>query len=216
VVHHLHKTLNLPGNTGVAVIYLNHKEIEIPSPSSLLASLWRQLVFGRAISTQVQQLYQTHREPRTRPALTDFHQVLCSTIAEYSKVFLIVDALDEYPDRKRNILLKNLANLGTNVNLMLTSRHDISVSFENTQSLEIRATAEDIRRYVNAQIDNSERLMKHINARQELRQEIETLCVERSDGMWVVRSSQKLNVAHILQVPACKASYYFSHNQIYG
>jgi chromatin segregation and condensation protein Rec8/ScpA/Scc1 (kleisin family) len=136
---------------------------------------------------EVQQLYQKHREPQTRPSLADFFQVLCSTVAEYSQVFLVVDALDEYPEESREVLLENLPNLGPNVNLILTSRPhiDLSSAFPETQTLEIRATAEDILQYVNAQMDHSPRLSKHVKARPQLRQEIEKLSIERSKGMYV-------------------------------
>jgi hypothetical protein len=144
---------------------------------------------------EVQQLYDEHREPDTRPSLEDFHQVLCSAVAECSKVYLVVDAVDEYPEEKRQILLDNLSNLGPNINLMLTSRPHINISttFVDTQTLEIRAVPEDIRKYVNAQIDHSPRLKKHVATRPELREEIETLSVDRSKGMCVLLTSQSSN-----------------------
>jgi hypothetical protein len=139
---------------------------------------------------EVQQLYAAHCEPRTRPSLEDFHRVLCSTVAEFSKVFLVVDAWDEYPEERRNTLLHSLSNLGPNVNLMLTCRTIINIIpavLGETQTLEIKAAKEDIRRYLNAQIDSSEWLLKELKTRRNLREEIETTCVDRSDGMWVLQ-----------------------------
>ncbi|KAJ7144588.1 hypothetical protein C8R44DRAFT_582826, partial [Mycena epipterygia] len=43
IVDHLRTAQDCP-NIGVAAIYLNHKESDTHSPSSLLTSLWRQLV----------------------------------------------------------------------------------------------------------------------------------------------------------------------------
>jgi hypothetical protein len=136
---------------------------------------------------ELQQLYEKHREPRTRPSLPDFHQILSSIVAEYSKVFLIVDALDEYPEDNRKILLNNLSNLGPNINLMLTSRPhiDLSTAFNDsdTQTLKIRAKADDMWRYVTAQINKSEQLSKHLEADPGLREQVGFLCVARSDGL---------------------------------
>ncbi|KAJ7895414.1 hypothetical protein B0H13DRAFT_1624345, partial [Mycena leptocephala] len=205
VVHHLRKTLNLPGTIGVAALYLNHKEAEhIQSPEDLLASIWRQLVFRRPITVKVQELYEEHHEPRTRPSMEDIHQVLCSIVAEYSKVFLIVDALDEYPDGKRKILLGKLADLGPTINLMVTARIHVDVPsvLGNPQRLEIQATAEDIRRYVNSQISKSPRLSEHVQASPELRQKIETLSIERSKGMFLLA---KLHITSILTKATIKA-----------
>ncbi|KAJ7681640.1 ankyrin repeat-containing domain protein [Mycena rosella] len=188
VVDHLRETLAQGGNIGVAAIYLNHKETEVQTPWNLLAGIWRQLVFRKPVSLAVHQLYEMHREPRTRPSLEIFHDVLVSTVAEYSKVFLIVDALDEYPENERNILLNNLSNLGQTVNLLLTSRPHINIhtTFESMQTLEIRATAHDVRTYVDEQITKSSRLSKHIQSRPDLREEIETQIVGRSDGMFLL------------------------------
>jgi hypothetical protein len=178
-------------NTGVAVVYLNHKETDIQSPSNLLAGLWRQLVVSdqSIIPPTVQRLYEKHRERHTRPSLDDTHSILCSAILEYSRVFIIVDALDEYPEDLRDIVLRRLSALGPTVNLMLTSRphikidHDISDSIIKT--LEIRATEDDIRRHIAAQIKKSRRLSGHVKNSPGLREEIERITVLRSDGMYV-------------------------------
>jgi hypothetical protein len=174
-------------NIGVAAIYLNHKEMDTQSPSLLLASLWRQLVFAKSIPSMLHNLYAAHREKRTRPSLDDDYAVLRSAISEYSKVFILVDALDEYPERERNILLRRLAALGATVNLMLTSRPHVKIDDvipdSDVEALEVRATDEDVRLYVDAQISLSPRLLKFASCRPGLREEIQTEIVRRSDGM---------------------------------
>ncbi|KAJ7241271.1 ankyrin repeat-containing domain protein [Mycena rebaudengoi] len=176
-------------NVGVAAAYLNHKESEVQSPSNILAGLWWQLVAERLVSPLAQQLYQKHQNRRTRPSLEEVREIIRSTVAEYSKVFVVVDALDEYPEAHRDILLKALAAMGESVSLMLTSRPNISsTSFFPTTLLivEVRAQEEDIRRYIGAQIQNSFRLSKHVKARPELRQEIETKIAKNTDGMFLI------------------------------
>ncbi|KAJ7088325.1 hypothetical protein C8R44DRAFT_531415, partial [Mycena epipterygia] len=186
VVDHLRTELE-SHNIGVAVIYLNHKETTGHSPSKLLASLWRQLVFMKPIWSALRQLYGKHREPRTRPSLDEDHAVLCSINAHYSKVFILVDALDEYPEEKRDVLLQHLRALGPSVNLLVTSRPHIAIdhviSFE---TLEVRALEVDIRKYVEGQILRSPRLSKHIKHSPDLRETIEASIVQRSDGMFLL------------------------------
>ncbi|KAJ6531019.1 ankyrin repeat-containing domain protein [Mycena capillaripes] len=160
--------------TGVAVVYLNHKETEIQTPSNLLAALWRQLTFGRPLSTAVHELYVKHHEQRTRPSLEDVSSVLCSTVSELSGVFLVIDALDEYPETQRDLLLRYLS--------ALPSTHVIA----DSETLEIRASEDDIRRYVDAQIMKSPRLCTHIINRPELRDEIDSMIVQRSGGMFLL------------------------------
>ncbi|KAJ7674252.1 ankyrin repeat-containing domain protein [Mycena rosella] len=170
---------------GVAVIYLNHKETDAHSPSKLLASLWRQLVFRKPIWLTVHQLYEKHHEPRTRPSLDEDQVVLRSIIEEYSKVFILVDALDEYP--QRDILLQLLSTLGPSVNLLVTSRPHIAIDHITLfETLEIRAREFDIRKYLEEQILKSPRLSKHIQASPDLREVIEAKIVQRSDGMFLL------------------------------
>jgi hypothetical protein len=176
------------GNIGVACAYLNHKETEIQSPENILAGLWRQLIFGKPLPTgsPAHRLYAKHYEKRTRPSLEEMHTVLHSVVMmEYSKVYLIIDALDEYPELWRHKLLKYLAGFRPELNLLLTSRPHVEPEtfFPNTPSLEIRATEEDIRHYVKGQIQDSPRLSKHVQLHPKLREEIETKIISKVDGM---------------------------------
>ncbi|KAJ6602566.1 hypothetical protein DFH09DRAFT_1354883 [Mycena vulgaris] len=188
IVDHLRKNMQPGEHIGVAAIYLNHKETKIQTPPSLLASIWRQLVLQKPISLEIRQLYEKNYEACTRPSLEDFYQILCSAIIEYSKVYVVVDALDEYPEEQRNTLLNHLAMLGPTVNIMFTSRphFNIYTIFSTTSTLEIRATEHDIRCYVNAQTSKSLQLSSHIKSRPSLGDEIETQIVGRSDGMFLL------------------------------
>ncbi|KAJ7742082.1 ankyrin repeat-containing domain protein [Mycena metata] len=176
-------------NTGVACIYLNHKEIDDQTPSRLLAGLWRQLILDRDIGPIAERLYKQHRGKGTAPSLEEVVNVLNSSLEEFSQVFIIVDAMDECPDFQRKVLLKQLAALGSNVNLMITSRPNISAdssSFSNLVVLDIQAAAGDIQAYINAQIESSPYLPKHIQRRPELREEILTKVIDTADGMFLL------------------------------
>ncbi|KAJ7706788.1 hypothetical protein B0H17DRAFT_918495, partial [Mycena rosella] len=188
VIDHLRATLESQ-SIGVAVIYLNHQETEAQSLPNLLAGLWRQLIIRKPISLAVKSLYDKHREQRTRPSLAEVDFILRSAISEMSNVFIIVDAVHEYPEQQRHALLRYLSALTTEstVNLMLTSRPHLNLIHvvKNLQTLEIRATMDDIRRHVDAEILKSPRLSRHIENCPQLREEIEESIVLRSDGMWV-------------------------------
>ncbi|KAJ7462944.1 hypothetical protein FB451DRAFT_1562373 [Mycena latifolia] len=192
-------------NIGVAVTYLSHKEADEHSPSKILASIWRQLVFRKPISAAIHQLYERHYEPGTRPSIKDDHIVLRSVIAEYSKTYIVVGVLDEYPERERDILLGHLFSLDrTRVNLMLTSRPRIKIedvcSNSDLKTLDIRAKEGDICLLVNAQISQSRRLSKHIQSQPGLRKEIETEIVGRNGGMFLLAKLQIESLAAQLTV----------------
>ncbi|KAJ7118107.1 ankyrin repeat-containing domain protein [Mycena epipterygia] len=169
-------------NIGVAAIYLNHKETDAQSPSKLLASLWRQLVFRKPIWSTIHQLYEKHHEPRTRPSLDEDQAVLCSIIAEYSKVFILVDALDEYPEMQRDVLLRLLCTLGPGVNLLVTSRPHITIDH----------------------VTLSSRLSKHIRSSPDLREAIEAKIIQRSDGMFLLAKLHIDSLATKLTVKAVR------------
>jgi len=75
----------------------------------------------------------------------------------YTKVYIIVDALDECPEVNgtRVKLLKALRSLGRSVNLMVTSRDlsSIEQQFRGAQRLRIRADNGDIAKYIENQLD---------------------------------------------------------------
>ncbi|KAJ7152700.1 ankyrin repeat-containing domain protein [Mycena crocata] len=172
---------------GVACIYLNHKETETQSPPNLLASLWRQLVFDKFISPAVKVLHAEHHEKRTRPTINDILTQLSFTTAEYSKVYVVIDALDEYPEEERSLLLGSVATIEPRVHLMLTSRpHIIIPDFLPSVQVEIHATEDDIRSYVESRIQKSFRLTKHITSRPDLKEEIEKKVVQSVDGMFLL------------------------------
>jgi hypothetical protein len=171
-------------NLGVACIYLNHKEAEEQTPAKLLAGLWRQLVLGRDIGS-AEGLYQRHHEKRTTPSVEEVFDVLQSVVGEYSRVYIIADAIDEYPEAQRQILVEYLVKIGSTVNLMITSRPHIHPhsALPNLDALEILANEDDIRRYVEGQIQKSSWLSKHIQTRAELQEEILSTITCTVDGM---------------------------------
>ena len=123
------------------------------------------------------------------PSLEEVVNVLSSRIKEFSQVFIIVDAIDEYPEDQRLILLKNLTEqmgLSLSVNLMVTSRPHVPAgpTLPNVETLEIGAMPEDIQHFVNAQIDLSPRLHKHVQRQPKLREDIHSRISSTSvDGM---------------------------------
>ncbi|KAJ7284170.1 ankyrin repeat-containing domain protein [Mycena rebaudengoi] len=189
VVNYLQAQLQPSENIGVACLYLNHKEGDLQSPENLLASLWWQLVIGKPLVASVHKLYEHHHDRRTRPSVQEIDNVLCGVIAEYSKVYFVIDALDEYPEDQRHWLLNHLATLGPKTNVMLTSRPHITLNptlFPEMHTLEIRATEDDIRQYVDSHIQMSPRLLKHVQSRPELHQEIEAKILNNVEGMFLL------------------------------
>ncbi|KAJ7019592.1 ankyrin repeat domain-containing protein [Mycena alexandri] len=206
VVDHLSAAYRNNRDIGVACIYLNHKEAENQTPSRLLAAIWRQLVLDRDVGSIAENLYKQHQEKGTAPSLEEVDNVVSSSLKEFSQVFIIVDAMDEYPEFQREILLQHLAVMGSNVNLMITSRPNISpesCSLPNLETLDIQAAPGDIQVYINAQIESSPHLSRHIRRKPELREEILTKVMDAADGMFLLAKlyvqflSTKNTIGHV-------------------
>ena len=106
----------------------------------------------------------------------------------YSRVFIIVDALDECQpfESYRTTFLTEIFNLQakSRVNIFATSRiiPEITERFEGSVSLEIRASEPDVRRYVDGHISH---LPSFVGHRPDLQEEIKAEIVKAVNGMYV-------------------------------
>lgn len=144
---------------GVAYVYCNYKTRSDQDAAALLAALIRQLVQAQpSIAEPVERLHEEHSKEGTKPSLEEIFRVLQSVLANYSSVYIVVDALDECPeqDGTRCQFLAKLRELQstTDLRLMVTSRFipDVVNAFSAALTLEVRASKEDVKRYVAGQI----------------------------------------------------------------
>jgi hypothetical protein len=134
----------------------------------------------------VKSLYDKYKEKRTQPSLDEILRTLQSVAAVYSRVFIIVNVLDECQtdDGCRQRFLSSLFNFQEKcgANLFTTSRHIASIEkeFEGNPMLDIRASEEDVRRYLEGHIF---RLPEFVVRNIELQEEIKLNIVKAVDGM---------------------------------
>jgi ankyrin repeat protein len=173
----------------VAYIYCNFKRQAEQTLEDLLASVLKQLAQARSSLPQsVRSLYDRCRSKNTRPSIDDISMVLQSVAAEYSRVFVLVDALDECQvnNNCRAKLLLQLSQLQdkSGANLFMTSRFipDIMERFERDLRIEIRANEHDVRRYIEGHLDE---LPRFVRRDLDLQQEISSSIVKAIDGMYV-------------------------------
>ncbi|KAK6525843.1 hypothetical protein TWF281_010887 [Arthrobotrys megalospora] len=174
--------------TGIAYIYCNFRRKDEQNIQNLLASLLKQLASGQpTLPAAVKGMYTDNIEKKRRPSRDDIVRVLESVCGEYERSFIVVDALDECQTSNncREIFLSKLfqfhSKCGTNVFVTSRMLPEITEKFENCGRLEVRAHAEDVRKYLDTQISNSgvKRLMNH-------REEIKTEITRIADGMFLL------------------------------
>lgn len=199
VVDHLETKFKNDANIGIAYLYCNYRQQQQQMAKDLLSSLLKQLSQGqRSVPAEVENLYMNHKTKQTRPYFNEIIDVLKSIIRLYSRVFIIVDALDECDvvNGARKSLLFELFNLQakTEVNIFATSRFipDIQQEFLKKGSVlvEIRASREDVQRYLNGQMP---RLPRCVSRSHDLQEKINATIIKAVDGMYGFWYSSKLS-----------------------
>jgi len=171
-------------------IYCNYKQQIEQSVLNLITSLLKQLVQDHVVTYQrVKDIYKRHKKTGTRLILDDALSMLRLETEKYSKVFIVVDALDECSevDGTRGRILAALRALTSTVNLLVTSRDlsSIAADFQETRHLEIYARDDDIRKYIESRVPGESRLAKHVDGHPMLLEEIVNRIVENVQGMYV-------------------------------
>jgi Cdc6-like AAA superfamily ATPase len=190
VVENLHTRFQDDPSVGVAYLYCDFRRQDVQKTEDLLASLLKQLAQRQSsLPDSVKSLHDSHRDRRTQPSLDEVSRTLGSVANIYSSVFVIVDALDEcqVSNGCRTKFLSEIFSLQANcgVNLFVTSRliPEIREQFKESISLEIRASEEDVRRYLDGHMF---RLPGFVIKSPELQEEIKTEIIRSIDGMCVV------------------------------
>jgi hypothetical protein len=187
VIDYLTNQYNSDPNIGIAYLYCNFRRKDEQKLDDLLASLLRQLSEKHTSALKnLRELYERHNSKRTRPSTDELSRTLQSVTASYSKVFIIADALDEcqISDGCQSKFINELFNLRTRggIKLFMTSRFlpDITENFDKASTLEVRASPEDVQKYLAGQIF---RLPRFVSRDAGLQKEIKNEVVKAVDGM---------------------------------
>jgi Cdc6-like AAA superfamily ATPase len=172
---------------GIAYIYCNFRRQDEQKIDDLLASLLKQLAERQpSLPNSVKDLYDRYKTKGTRPLLDEILRSLQAVATIYSRVFLIVDALDEcqVSDGCRSRFISNIFNLQakTRAKLFTTSRPipDIEKQFKSCLSREILASDEDVQRYLDSHMSQ---LPTFVLSKLELQDEIKTRIIRAVEGM---------------------------------
>ena len=189
VVDELCKKFQNDASIGIAYIYCNFRKWDEQKAEQLLLSLLKQLIQERpSLPDDVKTLYDYHNNKRTRPSFDEIWKVLHSVAATYLRLFIIVDALDECQvfDGCRTKFLSEISILQAKcgANIFATSRFvpDITEKFEGSLSIEIRASNEDVRRYLDGHLSQ---FPAFVRRSLELQNEIKAAIIKAVDGMCV-------------------------------
>jgi Cdc6-like AAA superfamily ATPase len=192
VVDHLMKVYRNDVTVGIAFVYYNFRRQHEQRPIDILSSLLEQ--FSRQLPSLpecVIELHETHNNKEkklsTQPSTTEISSTLQNVIKEYSRTFVIIDALDEY-EADRFTLLSELFEIQkkANFNLLTTSRplpdieRYIGRLFVRSTYLKIQTLPEDVKKYIDA---NLHKLPLFVSHDHDLINEIKNEIVRAAGGM---------------------------------
>ncbi|KAJ7164799.1 ankyrin repeat-containing domain protein [Mycena crocata] len=178
---------------GLAWVYYNYKEESTQTPDAVLLSITRQLVGS---STELYSHFKSaYKDPHKRPTS---NELLSDGILmrAFEQVFVVVDALDECAETNRNVFLRMMAHLQTSgASIIVTGRDHVSEYITKSgsvdiQRIEIRASPEDITKYVQDTLVEPTRLGSVLQRHVSLRDEIIKTIAESSQGMFLLATLQ--------------------------
>ncbi|KAF2181001.1 hypothetical protein K469DRAFT_692519 [Zopfia rhizophila CBS 207.26] len=140
VVEELNTRFQNNKSIGVAYIYCNFWRQDEQKAENLLASLLKQLTQGQSsLPDSVKSLYDSHKDQRTRPSFDEISRTLQSVAAMYSRVFIIVNTLDEcqVSDGCRMRFLSEIFNIQAKcqASLFATSRFILEINEKFKESM---------------------------------------------------------------------------------
>lgn len=178
-------------DVGVAYIYCSYKERQRQSSSNLTASLLQQLLMQKNdMPNDIIALYERHSKIKTRPLLNEYLLFLRATINSFSRVFIIIDGLDECSeaDSTRSNFLAGIDEIQPQTCIFVTSRYLPSIASElhGAARLQIEANDEDIRKYLIQRLQKWEFLKFHLAKDPSLRERIIGSILSKAQRMFLL------------------------------
>jgi Cdc6-like AAA superfamily ATPase len=195
-------------NVAVLYVFCSYTKQQEQTIEHFFASMLQQLVQSRPeLPESIKNLYSGHSSKKTRPSTDEVIGLLRSVASGYSKVFILIDALDECTPLHRRQLLDEVFKLLSlsSIQLFATSRMypDIMNTFKGKKILEIQASEEDVRKYLSHHVKS---LTARVQQNIDLQNEIITKISGAIKGMYVLKLLCIIMVLNPCKVSACEIS----------
>ncbi|KAJ7194542.1 hypothetical protein GGX14DRAFT_328154, partial [Mycena pura] len=192
VVEELRKHYLQPG-VGVACIFCDYNKGGAQTITALIGSLLRQLMTsGSAVPDSLSSLYNCFKSRLSHADLSDLTSALRSQLQLYSRVYLVIDALDECSDSTRDQFVSTIHALAESdcLHVLITSRDISSVVQEfindSTPRIDIRANEEDIHTYIKHRLRSERKLTRLVESNEALQNDIVARVTEKASGMFLL------------------------------
>ncbi|KAF6747974.1 ankyrin repeat-containing domain protein [Ephemerocybe angulata] len=177
------------GTNSVAIVCAFIRYTEQPSARDIVAGLLRQLIGSHPCACHnMENLYIQNQKLELREQ--GLINALREVIGLLSKVFIIIDGLDEAEDAVKDALLRILPTLGANVLIMSRPLELYAHCIPHALHVSIEARTEDIDRFVDDQIRCNSRLQAIVRGDPTLIERLKARIRESSKGMFLVARLQ--------------------------
>jgi hypothetical protein len=183
----------MDSHIGIAFVYFNYKKQDTQSIRTILGTIIKQLARQKAcLPEELREFYRAYYRNAERPSVEKLAKQLSQLIATFVRVYIVVDALDEFEDRKTFLPIitgTGSASGNGSMKIFVTSRRerDIAAHFAEcrTPTLEIEATKvdTDINAFVRAEVGEWGKKTTDISLDDGLRSEIILALTSKSGGM---------------------------------
>lgn len=171
--------------SAVVCVFCNHADEGHQRHIDLVASILEQLLQRKGVTDELMMLYQRHQSRRTHPEPGELLELLYSTIQDFERVFVIIDALDECPETTRKEFVNEVHRLRSVASLLITSRQVKSIEdeFHDATHLEIHALDTDLEIYIRTRTQQDHRLVLYMEKDPSLQEEIVQTILGNARGM---------------------------------
>ncbi|THZ97806.1 ankyrin [Aureobasidium pullulans] len=187
IVEHL-EHLRAKENIAVAYTYCVYNQ-EHQTAANFLASLLAQFALQSAeISTDLRECWKTYHRKLAKPSSPEYVRLLRAVRGQFRKSFILVDALDEFPETERQSLIRDLKTFTPDIQILVTSRNVPSIQshFQDAACMQIRAREEDVRIALVARIEDEEFLSSAVDVNPTLRDDIINAITQKTEGMFLI------------------------------
>lgn len=186
MINYLGQMFEDDDDIAIVRIYFDHKQDY--RDEAILRTILKQLSQRREsqVSDELRRLYRRLAPNDCKPSQSEVSEMLKRELAHFSKVFVILDALDERSERLNTgeTILQELAKLQPTLHLMVTGRPfagaQMSV-FPRHETLEIQTADSDMEKFVLGEIEKDNTLRK---GGDELRRLIVETVLDKARGMY--------------------------------
>jgi hypothetical protein len=177
-------------DVAIACVYFDHKQDDKFNPAYIIRSILQHIVQRKGrVSEKIHRFYSAHENGKDKASLGEATSALDTELSNFSKVFLVLDALDESNKDSRIRVLDELQKLQRNTCVMVTGRPRITSDIESIfqgqgfKTLEIHAQDIDVEQYVQSELKSRPSLGEKVSRDPGLQKLILNTVVPKAQGM---------------------------------